>query len=298
VLVSTEQRLRDNRLVKGQMQGFDRVSRHLRRLLLDAETPYDVLTNAYGMPGQSLRDLLNLSGVQLYDWRKDRNNVYSEDFKQVLQLYKELGAANLQWAAKTGDEAFMDNFWTSTRWASFENTMIFKNMSDSDLTDLMRALCTYGENASPVVMPFTNIKGGVTARVWYCAAISKTAKNKKGALEFLQYFYDDTYIINRDMWLPGFPVATKFLTKQIAEATSSASNAINWMREGDFYYRYNDYAIRQLMTLAENVGQIKFPDLASDDKMDKAIEAYVKGDITLDDCLKTVYRRVEIYAKG
>jgi ABC-type glycerol-3-phosphate transport system substrate-binding protein len=150
------------------------------------------------------------SGLRIIDYENKKVNVDGDDFKKVMEAYKDIFIQD-----STG---LFSPFYPAE---ALKNGEILLNKSYSIFTFAMR----YGEIAfesSPVYFPFPAVNGKTTAEVKTSASILATSPNKANAYEFLKILlseeiqYEDVNSFFREWYI--MPVVNTVFDKMVPEA--------------------------------------------------------------------------------
>ncbi|SHO50847.1 ABC transporter substrate-binding protein [Anaerocolumna xylanovorans] len=227
------------------------------------------------------------AGYDLVDFNTKKINLDSEDIKEYFEWCKKVRAedkanyifGNLEGAAALKNGEIL-----------FENETMYNPYDDMVMN--IRAINTFDE---PVLLPVRNLTGGITANIQTAVGVRGNSANKQNAYNFIKVLLSDevqkapgtqfkgaipvSYKVMEDIVYPpgsnstfgeeihGFPIVCPEFTKEQQDEYMKYTKEINM---ACFRPKWRD-------------------------KLMEAMQPYLKGEMSYDECIKQAKEQVELY---
>ena len=226
------------------------------------------------------------------DWKTGEVTINCEDFRNLLAFYKQ---------ERIDDNVYIED-------GVQREPILFRNgeikvceYGAAFFSDFLYYTRRFGTDVSLIGYPSED-KNGYYLGFNNPMGIYSQSKVKDGAWEFLKMILskEKQYGIGRVM----FPVRKDVFEMELKAATTTERytdeygtqvNPLNWSGDGVDYTPMTDKEVEMLMHIINNTHKASFVDITIKSILDEEVEAYIAGDITVDEAVERINDRVSKY---
>lgn len=275
VIMTSEEALADAGIEKSQFKTFGTMVEAINKNL--KENPNQMIFERQRI---GMEIYLIDSGVEVLDYKNEKVLVESDEFKQVMEAYKEFYPQDWVNGVEDHTMAYGDNI------ISLEEGrhLLTRPYGIDGLCREYRGLIN---NSTPVVIPFPSLSGKATTKPGLTASISSNSQNVKNAYNFIKIMLSE-----KAQKKLNYPVSKSALKDIITSHETGSENIINGIKENKLTASQS----AEIFSAVTDIGDcsIKINNAVSA-IISETMEPYFKGETDYDACLQKLKAQLEIY---